>query len=408
MVKRVGRHRVRGAKGAPMAESIRYAQHSGVVQSTVSAAPAYHQPVVKNSAPHCSFAAGSSARYQSVGGKSASHHQVASGTPTPRRHLLSDISPVQVVATALAALTSMLLSSQIGITGSIIGVFVGSVVSTVSAQLYRNMVSISADKMHARTASTAGSQTASQPQASGRVGSGVESNQSTGAAARENTFSVQAARASVYRNSPSSAITGQVDRSNISQAYATDARLRARDRRDAKARLSRRVIIVSVVSALVAILLSALAVNLVTAGQGLGTKTSIVSSSVQAVDDKPASSTSSSTAQTATQNSTVSDSQDDSQATNTTSTDAQDTAQTTTTKTSSVQDTTSTSNTPTTTDSSTSSNKSSAANSSSTSNTTGSGSETSSSTGKTAGSSSSSAAADSTSTSASKTTTSES
>lgn len=392
-----------------MAESIRYAQHSGVVQSTVSAAPAYHQPVVKNSAPHCSFAAGSSARYQSVGGKSASHHQVASGTPTPRRHLLSDISPVQVVATALAALTSMLLSSQIGITGSIIGVFVGSVVSTVSAQLYRNMVSISADKMHARTASTAGSQTASQPQASGRVGSGVESNQSTGAAARENTFSVQAARASVYRNSPSSAITGQVDRSNISQAYATDARLRARDRRDAKARLSRRVIIVSVVSALVAILLSALAVNLVTAGQGLGTKTSIVSSSVQAVDDKPASSASSSTAQTATQNSTVSDSQDDSQATNTTSTDAQDTAQTTTTtKTSSVQDTTSTSNTPTTTDSSTSSNKSSAANSSSTSNTTGSGSETSSSTGKTAGSSSSSAAADSTSTSASKTTTSES
>lgn len=391
-----------------MAESIRYAQHSGVVQSTVSAAPAYHQPVVKNSAPHCSFAAGSSARYQSVGGKSASHHQVASGTPTPRCHLLSDISPVQVVATALAALTSMLLSSQIGITGSIIGVFVGSVVSTVSAQLYRNMVSISADKMHARTASTAGSQTASQPQASGRVGSGVESNQSTGAAARENTFSVQAARASVYRNSPSSAITGQVDRSNISQAYATDARLRARDRRDAKARLSRRVIIVSVVSALVAILLSALAVNLVTAGQGLGTKTSIVSSSVQAVDDKPASSTSSSTAQTATQNSTVSDSQDDSQATNTTSTDAQDTAQTTTTKTSSVQDTTSTSNTPTTTDSSTSSNKSSAANSSSTSNTTGSGSETSSSTGKTAGSSSSSAAADSTSTSASKTTTSES
>ena len=408
MVKRVGRHRVRGAKGAPMAESIRYAQHSGVVQSTVSAAPAYHQPVVKNSAPHCSFAAGSSARYQSVGGKSASHHQVASGTPTPRRHLLSDISPVQVVATALAALTSMLLSSQIGITGSIIGVFVGSVVSTVSAQLYRNMVSISADKMHARTASPAGSQTASQPQASGRVGSGVESNQSTGAAARENTFSVQAARASVYRNSPSSAITGQVDRSNISQAYATDARLRARDRRDAKARLSRRVIIVSVVSALVAILLSALAVNLVTAGQGLGTKTSIVSSSVQAVDDKPASSASSSTAQTATQNSTVSDSQDDSQATNTTSTDAQDTAQTTTTKTSSVQDTTSTSNTPTTTDSSTSSNKSSAANSSSTSNTTGSGSETSSSTGKTAGSSSSSAAADSTSTSASKTTTSES
>ena len=407
MVKRVGRHRVRGAKGAPMAESIRYAQHSGVVQSTVSAAPAYHQPVVKNSAPHCSFAAGSSARYQSVEGKSASHHQVASGTPVPRRHLLSDISPVQVVATALAALTSMLLSAQIGITGSIIGVFVGSVVSTVSAQLYRNMVSISADKMHARTASTTGSQTASQSQASGRVGSGVESNQSTGAAARENTFSVQVARASVYRNSPSSAITGQVDHSNISQAYATDARLRARDRRDAKVRLSRRVIIVSVVSALVAILLSALAVNLVTAGQGLGTKTSIVSSSVQAVDDKPASSASSSTAQTATQNSTVSDSQDDSQATNTTSTDAQDTAQTTTTKTSSVQDTTSTSNTPTTTDSSTSSNKSSAANSSTTSNTAGSGSETSSSTGKTAGSSSSSAA-DSTSTSASKTTTSES
>ena len=47
--------------------------------------------------------------------------------------LLEGLSVPQVAAGALAAVTSMLLSSKIGIAGSVIGVAVGSVVSTVAS-----------------------------------------------------------------------------------------------------------------------------------------------------------------------------------------------------------------------------------------------------------------------------------
>lgn len=65
----------------------------------------------------------------------------------PRRHLFEDVSTVQVIATALAAVTSMLLSSYIGIAGSIIGVAVASVVSTLAASLYKRFLAESAEKI---------------------------------------------------------------------------------------------------------------------------------------------------------------------------------------------------------------------------------------------------------------------
>lgn len=58
--------------------------------------------------------------------------------PTGIKGLFEGLSVSQVTAGALAAVTSMLLSAQIGIAGSVIGVAVGSVVSTVSSQLYKN------------------------------------------------------------------------------------------------------------------------------------------------------------------------------------------------------------------------------------------------------------------------------
>lgn len=63
------------------------------------------------------------------------------------RKLFSDISAVQVVATALASVTSMLLASYIGIAGSIIGVGVASVVSTMAASLYKRFLADSAEKI---------------------------------------------------------------------------------------------------------------------------------------------------------------------------------------------------------------------------------------------------------------------
>lgn len=67
--------------------------------------------------------------------------------PTGIKGLLEGLSVSQVTAGALAAVTSMLLSAQIGIAGSVIGVAVGSVVSTVSSQLYKKFLAGSAEKL---------------------------------------------------------------------------------------------------------------------------------------------------------------------------------------------------------------------------------------------------------------------
>lgn len=67
--------------------------------------------------------------------------------PTGVKGLFEGLSVSQVTAGALAAVTSMLLSAQIGIAGSVIGVAVGSVVSTVSSQLYKKFLAGSAEKL---------------------------------------------------------------------------------------------------------------------------------------------------------------------------------------------------------------------------------------------------------------------
>lgn len=64
-----------------------------------------------------------------------------------KRRLFEDISVVQVTATALAAVTSMLLSSYIGIAGSVIGVAVASIVSTTAASLYKHFLRESTEKI---------------------------------------------------------------------------------------------------------------------------------------------------------------------------------------------------------------------------------------------------------------------
>lgn len=74
-------------------------------------------------------------------------HGAAGQRPSVLRGVLSDLSLPQVAGTALAAVTSMLLSSYIGIAGSIIGVAVASVVSTVCSSLYKNFLAASAERI---------------------------------------------------------------------------------------------------------------------------------------------------------------------------------------------------------------------------------------------------------------------
>ena len=71
----------------------------------------------------------------------------AGGGKAKRSRLFDDLSIAQVVAGALAAVTSMLLASQIGIYGSVIGGGVGSVVSAVASQLYKKFFTASAEKL---------------------------------------------------------------------------------------------------------------------------------------------------------------------------------------------------------------------------------------------------------------------
>ena len=70
--------------------------------------------------------------------------EAAEAEEAPKRKglggLLEGLSVPQVAAGALAAVTSMLLSSKIGIAGSVIGVAVGSVVSTVASQVYKQFL----------------------------------------------------------------------------------------------------------------------------------------------------------------------------------------------------------------------------------------------------------------------------
>ena len=66
-----------------------------------------------------------------------------------RKGLLDGISVAQIIAAAAAAVTSMLLSSKIGIAGSVIGAAVSSVVTVVCSQLYRNALDTSARKLKA-------------------------------------------------------------------------------------------------------------------------------------------------------------------------------------------------------------------------------------------------------------------
>ncbi|WP_051198254.1 hypothetical protein [Bifidobacterium sp. AGR2158] len=63
------------------------------------------------------------------------------------KNFLKGLSFSQLLAGALAAVTSFLLSSKIGIAGSVIGVAVASIVSTSASQIYQNVIDASSKKL---------------------------------------------------------------------------------------------------------------------------------------------------------------------------------------------------------------------------------------------------------------------
>lgn len=140
--------------------------------------------------------------------------------------LMNGISIAQVIAGAAAAATSMLLSSKIGIAGSVIGAAVSSAITIICSQLYRRALDASAEKLKS---------------------------------------SQQAANAYAAKPEPSPSIGAHAAR-----VAPTKLRARAAAKRSAE---QRKVVILSAVLAVATVAITAAVILATTAGEGLGTRT---------------------------------------------------------------------------------------------------------------------------------------
>lgn len=190
--------------------------------------------------------------------------------------LFAEISFAQVIAGAAAAATSMLLASKIGIAGSVIGAAVSSAVTIVCSQLYRRALDASADKL--RNSKLASSVDANLPNV-------------TGADAEETRrkpyvsgFDTDAGAASSNRTVRRSSYYGDAVGRGARMA-PVDLQIRAAGDRS---RAQRKVIVASIILAVLAVALTAGAILVGTAGRGLGEKpASIISAPAGATAQKP-------------------------------------------------------------------------------------------------------------------------
>ena len=195
--------------------------------------------------------------------------------------LFEDLSIAQVIAGALAAATVFLLSSVIGVAGSLIGAAVGSIVSAVSSQVYKKMLSASADKIR-DVAPDGASANQADPNET-RLMKPVSSSETR-------VIDSDKVAASATKVMGADDIRYQA---HASSDKAVDPALqRAHVRRRRKARVQRSVIIVSIVSALIAIVVSAGLIHVFTDGQGIGEKTEPIFTASEASQAKQGSSAS--------------------------------------------------------------------------------------------------------------------
>ena len=160
----------------------------------------------------------------------------------PKKSLFDDISIPQIVAGAAAAATSVALASKIGIAGSVIGAAVSSVITVVSSQVYRRFISASAEALKGTHAAVDYPAGAYEP---------VELNaeEHLGGAATTQEMRQVAGRATTARVAPNS--------------------LRAKAAAE-RSQTQKKVIVFSIVIAIVAVIACAGAILITTAGEGLG------------------------------------------------------------------------------------------------------------------------------------------
>lgn len=227
--------------------------------------------------------------------RSSERSEGASSRKSTLRELFDDLSIAQVIAGALAAATVFFLSSTIGWAGSLIGAAIGSVVSAISSQVYKKMLSVSADKIRDKTPTTYFGATGDAEQDEGEQSTiGQETKDRSGHESETQVLSASDVDKTmvlpVPEVTPATLVMDANDvRYRVQQPSDDDPALRrAQARRNRKARYQRRVLIVSIISALIAIAISSLVIVFATAGEGIGSKPQPIISS-QVAQSRPAS-----------------------------------------------------------------------------------------------------------------------
>ena len=182
-----------------------------------------------------------------------------------KKGVLSEFSGSAVIASALAAVTSFALQSKIGLAGSIIGVGVAAAATTIASQVYKGMLSASAQKLKDLSDQA--------PATDGAYDATRDLHASSG--------TTQAWATPVSLDDAASEAGVADSGTPIAPQSVRDA---AQSRKGALAR--KRMAIVMVVAAVAAVLVYALIVNLATSGQGIGSTEPIVATSSQGQGDQ--------------------------------------------------------------------------------------------------------------------------
>ena len=182
-------------------------------------------------------------------------------SPDGKKGLFEDFSFSTVIASGLAAATSFALASQIGIAGSIIGTLIGGFASAAASQVYRSLLSASADKLRqvgpasGEAAATGGHDDSAAPRDA----------DATVAAAADTTRTIFCRPAVGL---------GAVEEVAESGTPIAPAEVRAAARAAEHRRQRRRATAVAAAVSIAAVLVFALVVGFVTQGRGIGTKPS--------------------------------------------------------------------------------------------------------------------------------------
>lgn len=192
--------------------------------------------------------------------------------------VFGDLSFAQILASALAAGVSFSLSSQIGVAGSLIGAIVGAAAATVASSVLNNLFSKSAEAIKGAVSTDADEAPAAEkPAAASAAGETslmphpVDADQPVGAKAPAGATATQNLAAGETRPATASLADDTEVKFASSGTRIAPASLRRAVHESQRRDTKRRLVVVSIVAGIAAVLISALLVNALTQGKGIGT-----------------------------------------------------------------------------------------------------------------------------------------